>query len=470
MEEVARVTLERDWYGMYTNIPSKWRLTASALEALGAYLASHEYDADKWKELEALLQKADSLQAQLEALQSLQKGTKTGSTPEEAKDWVHDTGRMILKKTLESSVALRKNVGETIADVFVDYGLQLHDAVLAALQKCPTPTVATFMLRVAASVSHDGNDPRKKLLEKVTKQLWTSSFELEGPEIRTRLPYSFVRGEQYSSERDSLTADELIGLLEVTLQHSSMPAFDVLPILRNASPKVSAQYAKDHLWPMLEKLIKRRVDVLLPHNTRTPNDTVTGFIKAGLTAVITNHIRPEPQRPKNFALPRGSCNCSDCRYINDFLVSQQLQYRFPCAKKRRAHLHSQFRDKGSGMYDVTTLATGNPHVWQITKTFDKKYRSDHAAWTLRVKWLTGELNKLAKFQGGLLTEDMLGKETYRAIMGCTVESLKSVEGGRALMKASGNARKRKAGDSEDQNAKKARGMSWPGGVEVVDLT
>lgn len=122
------------------------------------------------------------------------------------------------------------------------------------------------------------------------------------------------------------------------------------------------------------------------------------------------------------------------------------------------------------MYDVTTIAQGSPHVWCITKAFDKRYANDHRAWTLRVKWLGGELNKLAKIQEGLLTEDLLGKDVYRGIMGCTVESLGSVGAGRALMEASGNARKRKADDNMDGDAKKARGMSWPGGVEIVDLT
>lgn len=368
---------------------------------------------------------------------------------------MHDIDRMILKKTLESTTALRKAAGETIADIFTNYGLELHNPVLATLRTCTTPTVAAFLLRLAASVTGSEDTPQTRILAQVTTHLWGSSFAFEGPEYRTRVARSWGSVQGDTTERDHLTKDEVVALLEATQQHSSMPAFDAIPALSLALPMISSAYAKEQMLPFIGSLIRRNVEVLFPHNSRTPNETVIELIKTGLAAIITNHVGPEPQRPENFSLPRRSCNCRDCSPVNDFLASQQKQFQFPCGKGRRAHLHSQFTDRGRGQYEVTTLRDSNPNVWQITKTSGKRYSSDHQAWTLRVKWLDGELRKLAKLEGGLLTEELLGKDVYRSIMGCTVESLNRAAGGRALPKASGNARKRKADDSEKGDVKKS---------------
>ena len=459
-----------DWYHIYHTLPAKWKLTAAALEALGTYLGSNDYDADKVKKVQGLIQRQTSIQSQFAALEPFRKRADMSTAPQTAKGWVHDIGRSALKETLDSAKALRKNAGENIVSIVIKYGAELVDPVVAALERCTTPTVAAFVLTAVASVSEGGNSAQLQLLEKMIKHLWSSTFDFEGPEFRTPKPNSWGRVQDYDSERDILTNDELVRLLEVTQRYGGMPAFDALPVLCLALPKVSSAYAKEQVLPFVEHLVKRKVPVLFPHDTRTPNGAVTELIRDGLTAIITNHVQPEPQRAANFTLPRGTCNCSDCQVINNFLVSQQTQYRFPCAKKRRQHLHQQFTDRGNSMYDVMTIESGSPHVWCITKTFDKRYANDHRAWTLRVKWLSGELNKLTKVQGGLLTEDLLGKDVYRGIMGCTVESLGSVGAGRALMEASGNVRKRKADYGADGDAKKARGMSWPGGVEIVDLT
>ncbi len=53
----------------------------------------------------------------------------------------------------------------------------------------------------------------------------------------------------------------------------------------------------------------------------------------------------------------------------------------------------------------------------------------------------------------------VGQRYVQGHHGLYVEGLKSIEGGRALSERSGNARKRKADDSEEADAKKARGMS-----------
>jgi hypothetical protein len=39
-----------------------------------------------------------------------------------------------------------------------------------------------------------------------------------------------------------------------------------------------------------------------------------------------------------------------------------------------------------------------------------------------------------------------------------------------LIESNANSKKRKTGEGAGKGAKKAKGMSWPGGVEVVDLT
>lgn len=114
------------------------------------------------------------------------------------------------------------------------------------------------------------------------------------------------RIKEYSSERDMLTADELVRLLEITQQYGAMPAFDALPMLCLALPKVSSAYAKEQLLSFVEHLIKRKVPLLFPPDTRTPSGAVTELLRDGPTAIISNHFQPEPQCPNNFALSRGS--------------------------------------------------------------------------------------------------------------------------------------------------------------------
>lgn len=335
MEEIAQVTLERDWYDVYDTLPAKWKLTGAALEALGAYLGSRDQDADKLKRLRDLLHSQATVQDQFEALESFRKGTQMSTAPETAKRWLQDIGCNVLKSKLDSSSALRKDAGGNLAAVVIEYGSDLVDPVLAALERCTTPTVAAFVFGAVGSVTENGSSDKLQLLEKMLKHLWMSPFDFEGPEIRTPKPNSWARVQENDFERDVLTADELVRLLEITQQYGGMPAFDALPVLCLALPKVSSAYAKEQVLPFIERIIKRKVSVLFPHDTRTPNGAVTELVRDGLTAIIANHVEAEPQRATNFALPRGTCSCSDCQVINNFLVSQQTQLQVPMRRKEK---------------------------------------------------------------------------------------------------------------------------------------
>ena len=469
MEEVAVVCLEMKWHDIYQALKSKWKLKKSALETLGVYLGSNEYDAGLWK-VQELLQSESNLPERLEALGHLHEGIERSSPLDSGRSQAHDFCRDILKHTLHSCGPLRKDTVQVIAGVIVAYEPELDGLFLTALKRCTTPTIAGLLLHIDASNSADEAEDTKDFLWKLLDLLWTSTFRLEGPEIPQKVPKSWGQM-QLPPQQDILTHAELVALLEINRKYGSTPAVDVLPILSEAIAQTSPTYSREHVLPFIALLVKRQVPTLFPYDTRTPNDNVTSLIRDGLTAIVTNYITLEPQRATDFALPRGSCGCADCSRINTFLVSQQKQHDFPVAQKRRAHLHQVFTDKGKGMYDVVTLRGGSPNIWQITKTFDKHYANEHRAWTLRVKWLKSELGKLARVQNGLLTEETIGKDVYRGIMGCTMEGLHSVATGRrALLATSGNARKRKAEGREDENAKETRTRAGSGGVEIIDLT
>ena len=206
------------------------------------------------------------------------------------------------------------------------------------------------------------------------------------------------------------------------------------------------------------------------------------FLTTGLSTVIKKYVQPEPQQITNLSIPRGSCNCPDCSRVNAFLASShQKQFDFPCAKKRRAHLHGIFTDaisrSGShAQYRVETLRNSNPNVWRITKTFDQLHATRHAEWTKRVKWLNAELRKLEKAPCSLLSREILGDSMFEGIMSCSVENLEEkirIGPRMPLGEGNGNARKRRADNDGEDGVKKARtepGVKWPGGVEIIDLT
>jgi hypothetical protein len=391
----------------------------------------------------------------------------------------------MLKKWLSEVSSVRRTDGKALADMLWKHCHEhpdLEKAIMEKLQDSHAIVLVAFLIRWAEySIDESLTDRVRQPLQSAVKLLW-KQFEFETPFYPTLTSRDFGNRNLASTERDVLTSEDLTRILALAnrAEIDNFNALGLLTIMQIGLENVSSAYAKEHLLPFLSQIVKRAVPVLegVENSTSTVPEKVKAFLVEGLATVIKNNIGPEPVRSTNLSLPRRSCNCSDCRQVNSFLASPtEKQFNFPCAKKRRAHLHSTFTDRGDGTYKVETLRNSNPNVWRITKTADQIYATKHREWTLRVNGLKEELRKLARVGGGLLKREVLGEDVYEGLMSCTVEGLEERTGRMPLGKINANARKRKADDAGEEEkqerggAKKTKpGMMCVGGVEIIDLT
>lgn len=101
-----------------------------------------------------------------------------------------------------------------------------------------------------------------------------------------------------------------------------------------------------------------------------------------LTIYIVRYIKTEPMRPKDWAMPKVNCSCSDCAKLNAFLVDPKCKVgNFPVGKQRRYHLQGKLSEAKA---DCTheTLHQGSPHPLIVTKQ-KNKYKALKKAWDNR---------------------------------------------------------------------------------------
>ena len=257
--------------------------------------------------------------------------------------------------SLDSTAALRKDAAESLATTVIDFGEHVQEAVITLLQKCASPTVARLVICLARMESKNHPVARTFMLEQMIGYLWSFPLGLEGPGFRETIKLTYGGTHQGEPERDFIVEEELEQLLTLTEQHGpkATSVFDALDTfsaaLSGVFSSVSSVYAQHQLFPFVSSVVERKIGLLFPHNTRTPNDKVIDFIRAGLTAMVACHVGPEPQRPIDFSFPQvRSCGCNNSGQVNNFLASQRRILQIPVASPGRAHLHLNFNDKGNG--------------------------------------------------------------------------------------------------------------------------
>ncbi|CAH0390455.1 unnamed protein product [Bemisia tabaci] len=221
-------------------------------------------------------------------------------------------------------------------------------------------------------------------IEPIIKNVW-NEFDFDSKQeesIITNMPHNLSQsGESNSSRKNILEESDLRRFMENTMILSS-PEYiesDVIPAMLRAIPNVSKECSKDLFIPIVRMILKNELaGFQLPMNeAAVPPVSHKCLVQALLKKFLIENVGSEPQPPKNYALPPGRCNCSDCTVVNRFLqdpLRQRLD--FPVAERRRSHLYEIFtrqgRDYSWGIareedYEVQTVRSGSPYVWQITK-------------------------------------------------------------------------------------------------------
>ncbi|KAI4259625.1 MAG: hypothetical protein L6R42_004494 [Xanthoria sp. 1 TBL-2021] len=135
---------------------------------------------------------------------------------------------------------------------------------------------------------------------------------------------------------------------------------------------------------MFIPLLKRMVELSQSANLSLTNTIPRPFFKSIIDAYVLRYVRPEPEKPRDWAQARTGCRngCGDCSQLNSFLTNPQERTRgFAMAEKRRRHLANQLSYSGC---TLDTVHRGIPYTLVVTKT-EKKWHEHHKAWRERCR-------------------------------------------------------------------------------------
>lgn len=135
---------------------------------------------------------------------------------------------------------------------------------------------------------------------------------------------------------------------------------------------------------MFIPLLKRMVELSHSANLSLTNTIPRHFFKRIIDAYVLRYVRPEPEKPRDWAQARTGCRngCGDCSQLNSFLTNPQERTRgFAMAEKRRRHLANQLSHSGC---TLDTEHRGIPYTLVVTKT-EKKWHEHHKAWRERCR-------------------------------------------------------------------------------------
>jgi hypothetical protein len=175
---------------------------------------------------------------------------------------------------------------------------------------------------------------------------------------------------------------------------------------------------------------------------------------------LLRFVGQKPQPPTHWSRSRVSCNCFDCKSLNEFLVDphQSVGY-FRVAQKRRGHLHNQL---SGGDYTHVTERTGSPHTLVVNKT-RRTYDKRLTEWRNRCEEYSTKT--LGKFNQNVL-QQMLGDQFEELTSTAILE--RGSQAPRQLMPSTGNGRATAVHGSREP-PKQVAGKKRKA-VDIIDLT
>ncbi|CAH0390454.1 unnamed protein product [Bemisia tabaci] len=250
----------------------------------------------------------------------------------------------------------------------------------------------TFVNELMSFLQKSLSDEQRSFIESIIHNIW-NDFNLDAVAGVERKHSMF----SWIEIKNALEESELKKFMENTIS-IMCPGYietTVIPAMLREIPNASKECSEQSFINLVRMILKNELaGFRLPISVTAPPVSHKCLVQALLKKFLMDHVGCEPQPPTNWALPAGECHCSDCTVVNEFLqdpVKKRLD--FPVDKQRRRHLYKKFihpwPDYSKGIvhdedYDVQTIRTGNPYIWQITK-HQGRHEKRKAEWSKRAE-------------------------------------------------------------------------------------
>ncbi|KAK0718024.1 hypothetical protein B0T26DRAFT_830139 [Lasiosphaeria miniovina] len=133
-----------------------------------------------------------------------------------------------------------------------------------------------------------------------------------------------------------------------------------------------------HLWiPFIHRLMSTLEENRVPLSTPRYQEVACAILELYLDVAVGKEPSGEvnySQRPVN-----PNCYCTDCPAMDRFLASNQREWQFPAAERRRRHIQTVLESRGAGC-SFNTLRYSSPHTLVVTKNIDSGARAKRE-WT-----------------------------------------------------------------------------------------
>ncbi|KAK3368820.1 hypothetical protein B0T24DRAFT_533126 [Lasiosphaeria ovina] len=145
-----------------------------------------------------------------------------------------------------------------------------------------------------------------------------------------------------------------------------------------------------HLWiPFIHRLMSTLDENRVPLLTPCYQEVACAILELYLDVAVGK----EPSGEVNYRQSpiNPNCYCTDCPAMDRFLASNQREWQFPAAEKRRRHIQSVLESRGAGC-SFKTLRYGSPHTLVVTKNIDSGARAKRE-WTDRFAQAWDDITK-----------------------------------------------------------------------------
>nr|XP_018907675.1 PREDICTED: uncharacterized protein LOC109037454 [Bemisia tabaci] len=285
------------------------------------------------------------------------------------------------------------------------------------IERTETVVKIAFTNEFMSTFQHDLNQEQRSFIEPIICSIWRN-FAFDSSQSKSVSNNAHIK--------DMVKENDLLHILEntITVLPPEYLETAVIPALLNAIPSSSKECAREVFIEVVRMIIKNELaGFKLPTAASVPPALHKVFVQALLVKFLIENVGLEPKAPKDWSLPAGSCNCSDCTKVNNFLrnpVQQSLD--FPCGKQRRLHLHQQFTNVSKATYDVVTVRQRNPNVWRITK-HRRGYETSKSNWLKNTETAVETFAKLKNDESVNGKLEMYLQPYYSIIMKASVKEL-----------------------------------------------
>jgi len=181
------------------------------------------------------------------------------------------------------------------------------------------------------------------------------------------------RVETKKYDKSILTGTDLANLIHITINMNILTEDEIRQRLLAAVAEADQDTCMYTLLPFVKLILEQKVPCYqLGENRNEPDPESICFVTQTVEHYIRTCVGKEPKKPAGSTRPKGRCRenpCTNCRAVHNFLADPKKKIgQFPCGEARLAHLDQNFPNTRNTAYDIDTIRTGKPNVWQMTKT------------------------------------------------------------------------------------------------------